>query len=269
MFSRILINIITWTIGMLLFFPIFWMFITSFKTEMEAIKFPPSIIFDFTLSNYFEIQERSNYFKYAFNSITISLGSTLLAILLSIPVSWSLAFIKNKYKQFILLWILSTKMMPAVGVLVPMYIIFRDIKLMDTLTGMILILTLTNLPILVWLLYNYFAEIPYEIIESCQIDGATIYNEITHIILPLSLPGISSAFLLSVILCWNEAFWTLMLTSTNSAPLSVFIASFSSPEGLFWAKLSAASVMAILPIMILGWFSQKQLVAGLTFGAIK
>ena len=120
-----------------------------------------------------------------------------------------------------------------------------------------------------WLLYNYFAEIPHEIIESSQIDGATIFQEITKIILPLSLPGISSAFLLSVILCWNEAFWSLMLTSTNSAPLSVFIASFSSPEGLFWAKLSAASVMAVLPIMILGWFSQKQLVAGLTFGAIK
>ncbi|MAE09371.1 MAG: carbohydrate ABC transporter permease [SAR324 cluster bacterium] len=269
MILKIIVNIITWSIGILLFFPIFWMFITSFKTEMEAIKFPPSFIFNFTLSNYFEIQERSNYFKYAVNSITISLGSTFLAILLSIPVSWSLAFIKNKYKDFILLWILSTKMMPAVGVLVPMYIIFRDIKLMDTLTGMIIILTLTNLPILVWLLYNYFVEIPYEIVESSQIDGATIYSEITHIILPLSLPGISSAFLLSVILCWNEAFWTLMLTSTNSAPLSVFIASFSSPEGLFWAKLSAASVMAILPIMILGWFSQKQLVAGLTFGAIK
>jgi len=269
MIPKLFRSVITLAIGILLFFPILWMFITSFKTEIEAIKFPPSFIFDLTFSNYFEIQERSNYFKYAFNSIIISLGSTLLGISLSIPVSWSLAFIKNKYKEFILLWILSTKMMPAVGVLVPMYIIFRDIKLLDTLTGMIIILTLTNLPILVWLLYNYFAEIPHEIIESSQIDGATFFQEITKIILPLSLPGISSAFLLSVILCWNEAFWSLMLTSTNSAPLSVFIASFSSPEGLFWAKLSAASVMAVLPIMILGWFSQKQLVAGLTFGAIK
>ena len=269
MINKIIISLITWFFGLVFFFPILWMFLTSFKTEMEAIKFPPSFIFELTLVNYFEIQERSNYFKYALNSITISFGSTFLGIALAIPVSWSLAFIKNKYKDFILLWILSTKMMPAVGVLVPMYIIFRDAKLMDTHFGMILILTLTNLPIIVWLLYNYFAEIPYEIIESSHIDGANILNEIISIVLPLSLPGISSAFLLSVILCWNEAFWSLMLTSTNSAPLSVFIASFSSPEGLFWAKLSAASVMAIMPIMILGWFSQKQLVSGLTFGAIK
>ena len=269
MINKIIINLITWFFGLVFFFPILWMFLTSFKTEMEAIKFPPSFIFELTLVNYFEIQERSNYFKYALNSITISFGSTFLGIALAIPVSWSLAFIKNKYKDFILLWILSTKMMPAVGVLVPMYIIFRDAKLMDTHFGMIVILTLTNLPIIVWLLYNYFTEIPYEIIESSHIDGANILNEIISIVLPLSLPGISSAFLLSVILCWNEAFWSLMLTSTNSAPLSVFIASFSSPEGLFWAKLSAASVMAIMPIMVLGWFSQKQLVSGLTFGAIK
>ena len=269
MINKIIISLITWFFGLVFFFPILWMFLTSFKTEMEAIKFPPSFIFELTLVNYFEIQERSNYFKYALNSIIISFGSTFLGIALAIPVSWSLAFIKNKYKDFILLWILSTKMMPAVGVLVPMYIIFRDAKLMDTHFGMIVILTLTNLPIIVWLLYNYFTEIPYEIIESSHIDGANILNEIISIVLPLSLPGISSAFLLSVILCWNEAFWSLMLTSTNSAPLSVFIASFSSPEGLFWAKLSAASVMAIMPIMVLGWFSQKQLVSGLTFGAIK
>ena len=139
MINKIIISLITWFFGLVFFFPILWMFLTSFKTEMEAIKFPPSFIFELTLVNYFEIQERSNYFKYALNSITISFGSTFLGIALAIPVSWSLAFIKNKYKDFILLWILSTKMMPAVGVLVPMYIIFRDAKLMDTHFGMIVI----------------------------------------------------------------------------------------------------------------------------------
>jgi sorbitol/mannitol transport system permease protein len=123
--------------------------------------------------------------------------------------------------------------------------------------------------LVVWMLYTYFKEIPGEILEACRMDGASLRSEITHILVPLAVPGIASTLLLNVILAWNEAFWTLQLTSSKAAPLTQFIASYSSPEGLFYAKLSAASTMAIAPILILGWFSQKQLVRGLTFGAVK
>ena len=131
------------------------------------------------------------------------------------------------------------------------------------------IMTLINLPIVVWMLYTYFREIPGEILEAARMDGAGLREEIIHILAPMAVPGIASTLLLNVILAWNESFWTIQLTTTNAAPLSAFIASFSSPQGLFWAKLSAASTLAIGPILILGWFSQKQLVRGLTFGAVK
>jgi sorbitol/mannitol transport system permease protein len=141
--------------------------------------------------------------------------------------------------------------------------------LLDTRTGLVFILMLMNLPIIVWMLYTYFKEIPGEILEACRMDGAGLKEEILHILTPMAIPGIASTMLLNFILAWNEAFWTLNLTAAKAAPLTAFIASYSSPEGLFFAKLSAASTMAIAPVLILGWFSQKQLVRGLTFGAVK
>jgi sorbitol/mannitol transport system permease protein len=167
------------------------------------------------------------------------------------------------------MWMLSTKMLPPVGVLIPIYLLFRDTGLLDTLTGLVLVLTLINLPIIIWMLYTYFKEIPGEILEAARMDGATLWSEIVHVLTPMAVPGIASTLLLNVILAWNEAFWTLNLTAATAAPLTAFIASYSSPEGLFYAKLSAASTMAIAPILIMGWFSQKQLVRGLTFGAVK
>jgi sorbitol/mannitol transport system permease protein len=167
------------------------------------------------------------------------------------------------------MWMLSTKMMPAVGVLVPMYLIFRDTGLLDTKSGLVGVLTLINLPIIVWMLFTYFKEIPVEILEASRMDGASLRSEIIYVLTPMAVPGIASTLLLNIILAWNEAFWTLNLTAAKAAPLTAFIASYSSPEGLFYAKLSAASTMAIAPILILGWFSQKQLVRGLTFGAVK
>ena len=139
----------------------------------------------------------------------------------------------------------------------------------DTRIGLTIVLMLINLPIIVWMLYTYFREIPSEILEAARMDGASLREEILYVLTPMAVPGIASTILLNFILAWNEAFWTLNLTAANAAPLTAFIASYSSPEGLFYAKLSAASTMAIAPILILGWFSQKQLVRGLTFGAVK
>jgi sorbitol/mannitol transport system permease protein len=221
------------------------------------------------MESYHEVQERSNYLKHFWNSVVLSLGSTLLALLIAIPAAWSMAFVPGKRTKDLLMWMLSTKMMPAVGVLVPMYLMFRDFGLLDTRIGLVVVLTLINLPIVVWMLYTYFKEIPGEILEAARMDGANLRSEILYILTPMAVPGIASTLLLNIILAWNEAFWTLQLTTSNAAPLTQFIASYSSPEGLFYAKLSAASTMAIAPILILGWFSQKQLVRGLTFGAVK
>lgn len=268
--KRTVMTLLGWGIGLWLFFPILWTILTSFKSEGEAIMNPPSFLFfDWTLENYFEVQQRSNYFHHMLNSVWLAFGSTLIGLLFAIPAAWAMAFSPTKRTKDILLWMLSTKMMPAVGVLMPIYLLFRDLGLLDTRVGLIAILFLMNLPIIVWMLYTYFKEIPGEILEASRMDGATLGKEIVYVLTPMAVPGIASTVLLNVILSWNEAFWTLNLTALNSAPLTAFIASYSSPEGLFWAKLSAASTLAIAPILIIGWFSQKQLVRGLTFGAVK
>jgi sorbitol/mannitol transport system permease protein len=267
---KTVITIIAWTLGLMMFFPILWTILTSFKTEAEAIASPPSFIgFHWTLENYTEVQERSNYFRHFANSVIISFGSTILGLIIAIPAAWAMAFVPSKRTNNLLVWMLSTKMLPPVGVLIPIYLIFRDTGLLDTRTGLVIVLTLINLPIIIWMLYTYFKEIPGEILEAARMDGATLRAEIIHVLTPMAVPGIASTLLLNVILAWNEAFWTLNLTAAKAAPLTAFIASYSSPEGLFYAKLSAASTMAIAPILILGWFSQKQLVRGLTFGAVK
>ena len=257
-----------WTIAMLIAFPVFWMVLTSFKTETEAIARVPQLLFHPTLENYRAVQERANYLHFAWNSVVVSIGSTLVALLLAIPSSYAMAFFPSRRTKGTLLWMLSTKMMPSV-VLVPVYLIFRDTGLLDTKTGLLMVDALLNLPILVWMLYTFFKEVPRDILEAGRMDGAGPLKELYSLLLPLSLPGIVSTSLLAIILSWNEAFWSLTLTASKAAPLTAFIASFSSPEGLFYAKLSAASSMAIAPILILGCISQKQLVRGLTFGAVK
>ena len=267
---KLVTTVAAWIVGFVIFFPILWMMLASFKTELEAFAIPPSFLFfHWTTENYAAVQERSDYLHHAINSIVIAGGTTLIALLIAIPAAWSMAFAPTKRTRDILLWMLSTKMMPPVGVLVPIYLLYRTFGLLDSRGGLIIVLCLGNLPIVVWMLFTYFKEIPKDILEAARMDGATVGRELIYVLTPMALPGIASTLLLNVILAWNEAFWTLNLSTSAAAPLTVFIASYSSPEGLFWAKLSAASTLAIAPILVLGWFSQRQLVRGLTFGAVK
>lgn len=269
--TKLINTAVAGTIGFLIFFPILWIVVLSLKTEQDAIRAPLEILFNsgWTTESYSTVQARSDYFKHFSNSVIISLGSTLLGLLIAIPAAWSMAFVPAKRTKDVLMWMLSTKMLPPVGVLVPIYLIFRDIGLLDSRVGLTFVLMMINLPIIIWMLYTYFKEIPGEILEAARMDGASLREEVLYVLTPMAVPGMASTVLLNIILAWNEAFWTLNLTAAKAAPLTAFIASYSSPEGLFYAKLSAASVMAIAPILIMGWFSQKQLVRGLTFGAVK
>lgn len=258
-----------WAIALLLFFPLLWLGLTAFKTEMQAIAVPPQLFFTPTLSSFAEVQERSDYLLYAKNSLITSLVSTILGLMIAAPAAYSMAFFRTKRTRDILMWMLSTKMMPAVGALVPVYVMAQTTGMLDSLPALIIVFTLSNLPIMVWMLYSAFKEVPNDILEAVRLDGATVWDEFRHVILPLTMGGIASTGLLCLVLAWNEAFWSLNLTSAHAGTLAALIASYSSPEGLFWAKLSAASLLAIAPIIVFGWFSQKQLVQGLTFGAVK
>jgi len=267
---KLFFTLAAWSVALLIFFPVLWTILTSFKTEASAVASPPELFSaDWTLQNYSDVWARSDYPRFFMNSVIISIGSTVLGLLIAIPAAWSMAFVPGKKTKDLLMWMLSTKMMPSAAVLIPMYLIFQKTGLFDTRFGLVLALMLMNLPVIIWMLYTYFKEIPGEILEAARMDGASLKNEVLYILTPMAVPGIASTMLLNIILAWNEAFWTITLTTVNAAPLSAFIASFSAPQGLFYAKLSAASTMAIAPILIMGWFGQKQLVRGLTFGAVK
>src|SRR5215510_2043119 len=161
---KLVFTVIAWAIGLTLFFPILWSVLTSFKSEGEAIASPPHFLFfNWTLENYAEVQSRSDYFKHVGNSVVISFGSVLLGLLISIPAAWAMAFSPTKRTKDILMWMLSTKMLPPVGALVPIYLLFRDMGLLDSLVGLVIVLMLINLPIMVWMLYTYFRDIPAEI----------------------------------------------------------------------------------------------------------
>ena len=260
-------TVFAWGIALFLFFPLFWVGITAFKTEGQAIA--GQLFFSPTLSSFAEVQERSNYLLFARNSLITSLGSTILGLLIAVPAAYAMAYFPTKRTRDILLWMLSTKMMPAVGALMPVYVMAQTVGMLDSLTALVIVFTLSNLPIMVWMLFSAFKEVPKDILEAVRLDGATVWEEFRWVIMPLTMGGIASTGLLCLVLSWNEAFWSLTLTSANAGTLASLIASYSSPEGLFWAKLSAASLMAIGPIIVFGWFSQKQLVQGLTFGAVK
>jgi sorbitol/mannitol transport system permease protein len=267
--TLIIRTIAAWLVTLTLFFPLGWLILTAFKTELQAISVPPLLFFPPTMENFTEVQERSDYLLYAQNSLITSVASTLLGLALAAPAAYSMAFFRGKRTKDILMWMLSTKMMPAVGALMPIYVLSQWSGLLDSLTGLTVIFTLSNLPIMVWMLYSGFKEIPPDILEAARMDGATLWQEARQVLLPLSMGGFASTGLLCLVLSWNEAFWSLTLTAAKAGTLAALIASYSSPEGLFWAKLSAASLMAIAPIVVFGWFSQKQLVQGLTFGAVK
>jgi sorbitol/mannitol transport system permease protein len=262
-------TVCAWLITLLLVFPLIWLALTAFKTELQAIAVPPQFFFTPTLENFAEVQVRSDYLLYARNSVITSVLSTLLGLAIAAPAAYSMAFFRTRRTKDLLMWMLSTKMMPAVGALVPIYVIAQSSGMLDSLTALTIVFTLSNLPIMVWMLYSGFKDIPPDILEAARMDGANVWGEFFHVIRPLAMGTLASTGLLCLVLSWNEAFWSLNLSSAKAGTLATLIASYSSPEGLFWAKLSAASLLAIAPIVVFGWFSQKQLVQGLTFGAVK
>jgi sorbitol/mannitol transport system permease protein len=260
---------LAWIVALVFFFPIFWLILTSFKTDADAVK--PEFLFFFTptLDNYLNMTENYDYWRFATNSVITSVLATGVALFVGIPAAYAMAFNPARHTKDILMWMLSTKMLPAAAVLYPMTFLAKGLGIFDTHFAVILVLTLVNLPIVVWMLFTYFKEIPKDIIEAGQMDGVSTWGEIKEILIPLAWGGIASTALLCFIFCWNEAYWTVRLTTTEAATLSKLIEGNRAPEGLFFGRLSAVSAAAVGPIVVLGWFCQKQLVQGLTFGAVK
>ena len=268
-YGQISRTLLAWIVGLLFFFPIFWLVLTSFKTDADAVK--PEFLFFFTptLENYNNMTENYDYWRFATNSVITSVFATIFALAVGIPCAYPMAFNPTRATKDVLMWMLSTKMLPAAAVLYPMTFLTKSLGLFDTHFMVIVVLCLINLPIVIWMLFTYFKEIPKEIIEAGQMDGVNTWGEIKEILIPLAWGGIASTALLCFIFCWNEAYWTVRLTTIDAATLSKLIEGNRAPEGLFFGRLSAVSAAAVGPIIVLGWFCQKQLVQGLSFGAVK
>jgi sorbitol/mannitol transport system permease protein len=262
------LNLLTYALALFVFFPILWTLLTAFKTEADAAAIPPVFVFHATLDNFRTVFD-SNYLSYFKNSVLIAGGSTLLALGFGLPAAYGLAFNPSKHTPKVLSWVLSTKMLPVVGALIPLIIIYKRVGLYDSRLGMILLYAALNLPLVIWMMRSFFADLPREVIEAAVVDGAGVLRVLTRIVIPLSAPGLVATVLLSLIFSWNEFLLAVNLTAANSGTLPVFISGFMTSEGLFWAKMSAASTLAVAPVILAGWLAQRSLVRGLTFGAVK
>jgi sorbitol/mannitol transport system permease protein len=260
---------LTYIAVLAIFFPILWTLLAGFKTEATAVAQPPVLFFVPTLDNFREALTNAGYVGFFVNSVIISVGSTLVAFVFGIPAAYALGLFPTAKSAGTLSWVLSTKMMPVVGVIIPLIIIFKQIGLFDTIPGMILLYTAINLPLVIWMMRSFFAEIPKDLIEAARIDGANTVGVLVGVAIPFVTPGLAATALLCLIFSWNEFFLVVNLAGPHASTLPVYIAGFMTSEGLFWAKMSAASTLAVIPVFIAGWAAQRSLVRGLTMGAVK
>lgn len=265
-----LLSVFTLLLAFAMFFPILWMFLTSFKTEQQAIQFPPQLFFAPTFENWRVALFSSPFLEYLQNTVIITFFSILVALLLGVPTAYAMAFYQTKRTDSSLLWMMSTRMLPPAGVIVPLYIIFLNLNLLDTYLGLVILYAAMNFPLVVWMMRSFMLEVPYEVIEAARLDGANLRQEFMRVIMPLLIPGLAATSLLAMIFTWNEFFLAVNLTSRDASPLSVYVSTFKAAQGdLFIAKMSAAATAAVIPVLIAGWVAQRQLVTGLTMGAIK
>lgn len=259
---------LTWFAGLVFFFPVAWLVLTAFKKEVDASTDTPKILFTPTLEQFRNVFD-AGLWTYVANSAFATLMSTLLVVLLAVPAAYALSIRPVQKTSDVLFFFISTKMLPVVAVIVPLYVITQATGLLDNIWTMIVLFTAMNLPIAVWMLRSFMLEIPGEVLEAAEVDGAGLVATFREVLLPMIAPGIAATALICVIFSWNEFFFSVNLTASQASTVPVFLVGFITSEGLFFAQLSAAATIAALPVVVAGWVAQKQLVRGLSMGAIK
>jgi sorbitol/mannitol transport system permease protein len=261
--------VLTYIVVFLLIFPVIWMVITGFKTEVAAIAIPPTLFFEPTLSQ-FALAINGGFGAYLFNSAVASLVSTAIALILGIPAAYAMVFqMRKKSSEDMLFFVLSTRFLPFAAILIPLFVIITRLNLLDNIITLIIVYTAMNLPLIIWMSRSYFMDLPKEVLEGAWLDGATTLQTMILIVVPMAAPGLAAAALLSIIFAWNDFFFAVTLTYTVSPTLPIMVAVFTSNEGLFLAKVSALATMIILVPVLIGIYAQKHLVHGLTGGALK
>ena len=267
-----LMGVVAWLVALLFFFPVFWMVVNSFKEEQDA-NTSPKLFFSPTLDRYSDVTESTTgllTFREAFmNSFWVVAVSTLVVLVLAIPAAYALAIRPVPKWRDVLFFFISTKFLPVVASILPLWILARNLDLLNTRLVLMILYTGMNLPLAVWMLRSFFQEIPRELIEAAEIDGAGLKGQLASVILPIAAPGIAATALLCVIFAWNEYFYAVQLNPAGASTIPIWVTTNISTRGDFLAKLSAASVVAILPVVLAGWVAQKRMIRGLAMGAIK
>src|ERR1700716_2215407 len=266
--SKVLWTIVGWLVVFVFFFPVLWMWLEALKTEPQAASSPPTIFFVPTLLEFQEVMS-GDFPPFFINSAIASLGSTILVLVLGLPAAYALAIRPVKRTQDVLFFFISTRFLPFAASLVPLYLLARDLHLLDNIFALTAIYTTINLPLGVWLLRSFLLEIPPDLFEAARGGGASFLTELVRIVVPLIAPRIAATCLICLIFSWNEFFYAVNFTSSTAATAPVFLVGFISGRGLFYAKLAAAATLASLPVLLAGVGGEKELVRGLTLGAVK
>jgi sorbitol/mannitol transport system permease protein len=271
--TRLLLGILTWIVVLIFFFPVLWMALTGLKHEQDADTSTPHFIFTPTLDEYKSVWQGAGGLHglpaYLEHSVTITVLATLIVLLLALPAAYALSIRPVVKWRDVLFFFISTKMLPVVGAIIPLYVISRDLHLLDHQRLLIILYTAMNLPIAVWMLRSFLLEVPREVIEAARVDGAGLIRQLRSVILPIISPGLAATALICFIFAWNEFFLAVNLTTINGATVPIYLVGFVQPEGPFLAHLSAAATVACLPVLIAGWAAQDKLVRGLSMGAVK
>lgn len=266
------LGVVTWLVAALFFFPVFWMLLNSFKTELAA-NTKPVLFFEPTLDRWQAATESIpgllSFSEAFYNSFLVVIVSTLLVLLLAIPAAYSLAIYPIKNWRDALFFFISTKFLPVVAAILPLWYISKQLGLLNTHLVLIILYTAMNLPLAVWMLNSFFREVPRELIEAAQMDGTGLFGQIKDVMLPIVAPGIAATALLCFIFAWNEFFLAVQLNPVEGSTVPVWVSTNVTTRGQFMAKLSAASTLAVLPVVIAGWIAQKRMIRGLSMGAIK
>ena len=266
------LGIVTWLVAALFFFPIFWMVLNSFKTELDA-NTTPKLLFEPTLDRWQAVTETIpgllSFSEAFYNSFLVVIVSTVLVLVLAIPAAYALSIYPIGNWRDALFFFISTKFLPIVAAILPLWIIARELQLLNTHLVLIILYTAMNLPLAVWMLNSFFREVPRELIEAAQMDGTGLYGQIKDVMLPIVAPGVAATALLCFIFAWNEFFLAVQLNPVEGSTVPVWVSTNVTTRGMFMAKLSAASTLAILPVVIAGWVAQKRMIRGLSMGAVK
>jgi polyol transport system permease protein len=267
----IALGIAAWVVGMLWIFPVGWTLLTSFKTEQDASA--QTLHNGLTFGRYSDVSHSTTgtlSLSAAFtNSLVVVVVSTVIVMLLALPAAYALAIRPVPKWRDVLFFFISLKFLPIVASVFPIYVYAQRWNLLGTRTILIILYIAINLPLAIWMLRSFFVEVPRELIEASEIDGTSLFNQLRSVILPIAAPGIAATALLCVIFAWNEYFYAIQLNFAGASTMPQWVIGNVSTRGNFLAKLSAASIIACLPVVLAGWAAQKRMIRGLSMGAIK